>query len=328
MVLRIRPRFAVSLLAVVGLFLFPPTAGANVLRTCGPGIIVKLSAPASTQGSLLLLEVRSRTALSELTAEWNSRGISFWQVSNTRSDSKAAGSSDVRQAILGVDLEKPPGTYPVLLRVQMANGRPASCTLQIPVRRGKFATEKLQVGKEFVEPSPEQIQRANEERDKLRAIFDQVTPEKLWTGDFRVPLDGVTTGGNFGKRRILNGQPGSPHGGVDFPAVTGTPVHAAQDGRVALAQELFFPGNTVVVDHGLGIYTFYGHLSEIDVKLGDELKSGQILGKVGATGRVTGPHLHWGLTVERARVNPLQLVKLLGSGSGARRSGPRPVRPR
>jgi murein DD-endopeptidase MepM/ murein hydrolase activator NlpD len=80
---------------------------------------------------------------------------------------------------------------------------------------------------------------------------------------------------------------------------------------VVLAEELFFSGNTVVVDHGLGIYTFYGHLSEIDVKVGDALEPGAVLGKVGATGRVTGPHLHWGLTVERARVNPLQIVKVL-----------------
>jgi len=103
---------------------------------------------------------------------------------------------------------------------------------------------------------------------------------------------------------------------VDLPGTTGTPVHAAQRGRVALAEELFFSGNTVVVDHGLGIYTFYGHLSEIDVKAGDALETGAVLGKVGATGRVTGPHLHWGLTVERARVNPLFLVKLLGNASG------------
>src|SRR5437773_5155126 len=276
---------------------------------------MKLSTPVSSQGRLLLLEVQSRKPLTQVTAEWNSKSVPFWQVSNEHSDATPAAAVDRRQALLGVDLEKPPGTYPVLVHVQTASDKPESCTLRIPIRAGKFATEKLQVGKEFVEPSPEQIQRANEERDKLRAIFDQVTPEKLWAGDFRVPLDGVTTGGNFGKRRILNGQPGSPHGGVDFPAVTGTPVHAAQQGKVALAQELFFSGNTVVVDHGLGIYTFYGHLSEIDVKPGDELQSGQVLGKVGATGRVTGPHLHWGLTVERARVNPLQLVQLLGNES-------------
>ncbi|HEY6946955.1 MAG TPA: M23 family metallopeptidase [Candidatus Acidoferrum sp.] len=257
--------------------------------------------------------MRSRKPLAEISAEWNSKNVPFWQVTGGSTDSPKVASSDLRDAILGVDLEKPPGTYPVLVHVQTSNGKPASCTLQIPVRAGKFAVERLHVEKEFVEPSPEQIKRANEERDKLRAIFDQVAPEKLWDGDFRVPLDGVTIGGNFGKRRILNGQPGSPHSGVDFPAVTGTPIYAAQRGRVVLAEELFFSGNTVVVDHGLGIYTFYGHLSEIDVKVGDELQAGQMLGKVGATGRVTGPHLHWGLTVQRARVNPLQLVKLLGN---------------
>ena len=257
-----------------------------------------------------MLEVRSRKPFSEVTAEWNSKTVPFWQVHSGQLDSKATA-VDLRRALLGVDLEKPPGTYPLVVHLQTAGGKPATCSLQIPVRRGKFAVENLHVEKEFVAPDPEQIKRANEERDRLRAIFDQVTPEKLWTGDFRVPLDGVNTGGNFGKRRILNGQPGSPHTGVDFPSPTGTPVHAAQSGRVALAEELFFSGNTVVVDHGLGIYTFYGHLSEIDVKTGDELLAGQVLGKVGATGRVTGPHLHWGLTVERARVNPLQLVKLL-----------------
>jgi murein DD-endopeptidase MepM/ murein hydrolase activator NlpD len=103
---------------------------------------------------------------------------------------------------------------------------------------------------------------------------------------------------------------------VDLPGATGTPIHAAQRGTVVLAEELFFAGNAVVVDHGLGIYTFYGHLSEISVKVGDAVETGDVLGKVGATGRVTGPHLHWGLTVEKARVNPLLLVKLLGNSSG------------
>jgi len=308
-----------------GLLPFPLLAKDGIPQTCGPGVTLKLSAPSSSQGSLLLLEVRSRKPLAEVTAEWNSKNVPFWHVPRSGIDSPKVG-PDLREAILGVDLEKAPGTYPLLVHVQAAGGKPEACTLHIPVRVGKFATEKLQVGKEFVEPSPEQIQRANEERDKLRAIFDQVTPEKLWDGDFRVPLDGVNTGGNFGKRRVLNGQPGSPHSGVDFPALTGTPVHAAQSGRVALAQELFFSGNTIVVDHGLGIYTFYGHLSEIDVKPGDELQSGQVLGKVGATGRVTGPHLHWGLTVERARVNALQLVKLLSTTaeSATKPTAPKP----
>jgi len=132
----------------------------------------------------------------------------------------------------------------------------------------------------------------------------------LWRGNFQFPLAGITQGTNFGKRRVLNGQARPPHTGADFPAVTGTPVHATQSGRVALAEELFFSGNTVILDHGLGVYSLYGHLSAIGVESGESVKAGEIIGKVGATGRVTGPHLHWGVTVNKARVNPAQLVGL------------------
>ncbi len=263
---------------------------------------MQLSAPESEQGSLLLVEVRSEKQLTEVKGDWDSRSIPFWQ---------EAGGGAVEKGLVGVDLEKAPGEYELKVTGQTASGEKIACSARLEVKEGKFATEELTVAKQFVEPSPEQVKRANEEGQKLREIFDRVTPERLWNGTFRIPLDGVTTGSNFGKRRILNGNPRSPHSGADFPAPTGTLVHAAQRGRVVLAEELFFAGNTVVVDHGLGIYTFYGHLSEIGVKVGDAVETGAVLGKVGATGRVTGPHLHWGLTVERARVNPLQIVTLL-----------------
>jgi len=282
--------------------LLPAAARAGEAAACSAGTELRLSAPESSQGSLLLVEVKNAKPLVEIKGDWNGRSVPFW---------REAGDTGEERGLLGVDLEQAPGKYELKLTGQTASGEKISCSSSLEVIAGHFATEKLHVSKEFVEPSPEQIKRANEERQRLREIFDRVTPERLWDGQFRVPLDGVTTGGNFGKRRVLNGQPGSPHSGVDFPATAGTLVHAAQRGRVVLAEELFFSGNTVVVDHGLGIYTFYGHLSAIDVKVGDSLEPGQVLGKVGATGRVTGPHLHWGLTVTRARVNPLQLVKLL-----------------
>jgi murein DD-endopeptidase MepM/ murein hydrolase activator NlpD len=291
-----------------GAALLPAGAMAKNASACTAGSTLRLSAPESTQGSLLLIEVKSTKPMAEVQGDWDGRSIPFW----------AEVASDVqRKGLVGVDLEKAPGEYELKVTGQTASGERMSCSARVTVRRGRFATEKLQVGKQFVEPSPEQIKRADEERQRLRDIFDRVTPERLWDGKFRIPLDGVTTGSNFGRRRILNGNPGSPHGGVDIPGTTGTPVHATQRGRVALAEELFFAGNTVVVDHGLGIYTLYGHLSEIGVKVGDALEAGAVLGKVGATGRVTGPHLHWGLTVERARVNPLQLVSLLGNPSVA-----------
>ena len=302
-----RVRFALACLAVTAA-LFQAGAMAKDTGTCTPGTTLRLSAPESSQGSLLLIEVKSAKPFAEVEGDWDGRSVPFWREIARETE---------RKGLLAVDLDKAPGEYDLKVTGQTGSGEKISCSARVAVRKGRFATEKLQVGKQFVEPSPDQVKRADEERQKLRDIFDRVTPERLWDGKFRMPLEGVTTGSNFGRRRILNGNPGSPHSGVDLPGATGTPVHATQRGRVVLAEELFFAGNTVVVDHGLGICTLYGHLSEIDVKVGDELEADAVLGKVGATGRVTGPHLHWGLTVERARVNPLQLVRLLGNSSGA-----------
>jgi murein DD-endopeptidase MepM/ murein hydrolase activator NlpD len=300
-----RAPFAFVCLLVIAALL-PAAAMAKETRACTAGTTLRLNAPTSSQGSLLLIEVNSTKPLAQVQGDWGGRSVPLW---------RAGVSETQRKGLLAADLEKAPGAYELRLTGQTVSGEKMSCHVMVTVTKGQFAIEKLQVGKQFVEPSPEQIKRADEERQKLRDIFDRATPERLWDGNFRIPLDGVTTGSNFGRRRILNGNPGSPHGGVDLPATTGTPVHATQRGRVMLAEELFFSGNTVVLDHGLGIYTFYGHLSEIGVKVGDAVESGAVLGKVGATGRVTGPHLHWGLTVERARVNPLLLVKLLGNST-------------
>src|SRR5260370_12435994 len=314
---RKRRKWLALVCLAAGAALLSQGATAKDAGACTPGTTVRVSTPESSQGSLLLIELESAKAVGEGQGDWEGRSVQLW---------REVASEAQRKGLVGVDLEKAPGEYELKITGQMAGGGKISCMARVTVRKGRFATEKLQVGKQFVEPSPEQIRRADEERQKLRDIFDRVTPERLWDGKFRIPLDGVTTGSNFARRRILNGNPGSPHAGVDFPAATGTAGRATQRGRVALAEELFFAGNTVVLDHGLGIYSFYGHLSEIGVKAGDALETGAVLGKVGATGRVTGPHLHWGLTVERARVNPLLLVKLLSSPP-TQRSRKKPSRP-
>jgi murein DD-endopeptidase MepM/ murein hydrolase activator NlpD len=301
----------IPFIAVLGVILFAPAAKANpaIVRgkmKCGQGAELRLSSSGSSQGSLLLVEMRSVKPLKEIKGEWAGKEVPFW-----RAEAGATSRFFVYRALLGVDLEQAEGKYDFAVTADAQSGEKMDCSVTVTVKAGHFATESLQVEQQFVEPNPEQLQRAQEEQKKLREILGHVTPDRLWQGNFRIPLDGVTAGKNFGRRRILNGQPGSPHGGVDFPATTGTPVHAAQRGHVVLAEELYFSGNTVLVDHGLGIYTFYGHLSEISVKVGDEVEPSALLGKVGATGRVTGPHLHWGLTVNRARVNPLQIVNLL-----------------
>ncbi len=275
---------------------------------CGGGVELKLSAPDAAQGTLLIAEIRSPKPVSDVSGKWNERDVPFWQA---KSKEQGASSADVRKALLGVDLEKVAGKYEFTVTGQLQDGGRVSCRVAVEVKEGHFATENLTVKKQFVEPNPEQEARAEAETKRLREIYDRVTPERLWDGPFRLPLDGEFKGSNFGKRRVLNGHAGSPHSGVDFPAPTGTPVHAAQKGRVVLAEELYFSGNTVIVDHGLGIYTFYCHFSEIDSKVGDEVVAGTVLGKVGATGRVTGPHLHWGLQVEHTRVNALEILRVL-----------------
>ncbi|HWN75157.1 MAG TPA: M23 family metallopeptidase [Candidatus Udaeobacter sp.] len=273
---------------------------APVKKSCDSGVILKLSSASAPQGSLLLAEISGAKPTQEFLAEWDGRPIPLWR--------ETPGSPTLR-ALLGVDLEKPAGRYDWKISWSSADGKPLTCSLPVTVRTGKFPTERLTVEKQFVQPDPEQQKRAEEDQKKMKAIYDTVTPEVLWKGKFVVPLKGVSTGGNFGRHRVLNGEARSPHAGVDFPAAAGTPVYAAQSGKVVLAENLYYSGNTVVIDHGFGIYTLYAHLSEIGVHAGDPVEASAEIGKVGATGRVTGPHLHWGLTIDHARVNALQIVQ-------------------
>ena len=292
---------------LAGLLLPASVRCAAVNAHCTGGVELKLSAPQASQGSLILAQVRSQKSLREVTGKWNERNVYFWEGGSPGAARRGA-TNHPKEALLGVDLEKAPGDYELSVSATTENGEHAECTATLTVRAGKFATESLTVQQQFVEPNEQQTQRVAAEQEKLRQIFDHITPEKLWHGPFRLPLTGGVRGTNFGKRRILNGQPRSPHTGADFPAPAGTPIHATQSGRVVLAEELYFAGNTVIIDHGLGIYSLYGHLSATNVATGDAVKAGAVIGKVGATGRVTGPHLHWGVTVNKARVNPTQLI--------------------
>jgi len=167
----------------------------------------------------------------------------------------------------------------------------------------------LKVADEYVDLSPENTERALREQKELDIIHNTITAEKLWKEPFVVPIAGES-GTNFGHRRVFNGQARAPHAGADLHAATGTPIHSTNRGRVVVAKDLFFTGNTVVVDHGLGIYTLSAHLSRIDVEVGAMVDRNQVLGLSGATGRVTGPHLHWGIKVQNARVDPYSLVNL------------------
>jgi murein DD-endopeptidase MepM/ murein hydrolase activator NlpD len=189
----------------------------------------------------------------------------------------------------------------------------------------QFPTRRLRVATQFVEPSPAELERIRAEAERLEAIFGTVTiPDRI--EPFAPPLPGVP-GSNFGSRSIFNGEPRAPHAGVDFRGAVGTPIAAPGAGRVVLAEPLFFTGNTVVIDHGLGLYSLLAHLSQIEVAPGVHVARGGLVGLLGATGRVTGPHLHWTVRLGGARVDPLRLLALLAPAQSGAPARPRPTAP-
>ena len=295
-------RAAARLLVSLCLLAVAPRVVAAAEFACAEGVELRLSSPESVQGGLLLVEVHSAQPLRQLKAAWVGQPLRFWQ----------AGTADTQRALVGVDLEQEAGVFPLTVSAALDDGQQLVCSALVSVAEGKFALEELHVSRRFVELSRKDRERAERETQRLLALFARATPERLWAGGFRLPLEGVEASGNFGRRRVLNDEPRSPHTGEDFPAPAGTPVHAAQRGRVALADNLFFAGNTVVLDHGLGLYTFYGHLESLAVKEGELVEAGVLLGRVGDTGRVTGAHLHWAVRLNRTRVNPLALPEVLG----------------
>jgi hypothetical protein len=164
------------------------------------------------------------------------------------------------------------------------------------------------VAQKYVSPSPEDMKRIAEETRLIRQARERRTVAGDFASGFIWPVTGPITG-VYGSQRVFNGEPRAPHLGVDIAAPRGTAVHAAADGIVALAgPDLFFNGNVMILDHGLGLTTVYAHFSEFAVKEGERVKQGQVIGKVGATGRVTGPHLHWGANWSGVGVDPQLLV--------------------
>ena len=253
---------------------------------------------AVAQGQAVRLEIPHEPGLAAAHVTWGDTSIPFVR------------RGDEWHAAIGVDLDTPTGEHSAPIALRFADGREAARTEVLVVEQVDFPTTRLTVEPRYVELSREDQARADRESRETAAIYATLTPEPMWEEPFAVPVPGTTGGRNFGHRRVFNGEARAPHSGADLRAATGTPIHASNRGRVVLAKDLFFSGNAVFLDHGLGLYTVYLHLSEIDVAPGDVVERGQVIGLAGATGRVTGPHLHWGARILDARVDPVSLLEL------------------
>ena len=189
------------------------------------------------------------------------------------------------------------------------NGVQKTKTVVLDVQDGKYEKETLQVDGSKVTLSPEDKARTEKEYAEAMKIYKKATPKTLISSDFIVPLDSKITS-DFGKARVYNGLLKSYHGGTDFRAAVGVPVIAANDGKVVLVQDRFYSGQSVIIDHGQGVYTCYFHMSKFHVKESQDVKKGDVIGLSGSSGRVSGPHLHFGVRIGGEQVDPLHFIAL------------------
>ena len=272
---------------------------AGAIAAATPAIDITVAARSLQPGELALLTLRLNEEAGSVTVAAFGRRVPAYKLS-----------AGTWQALVGIDLDQKPGAYVIAVEARegaaVVRGEKA-----IHVKPRTFATRTLRVDPDFVNPPETVLARIEHEAAFVAGVTGRSAAERLWSAPFVRPVPDPANS-RFGTRSVFNGQKRRPHGGADFLSAAGTPVHAPNAGRVVGARDLFFTGNTVIIDHGLGVVTLLAHLSAMDVREGDAVSAGQVVGRVGATGRVTGPHLHWGVTVSGARVDPLSVLALVG----------------
>lgn len=253
-------------------------------------------------GGVALIVVSATQDLAALTGEIAGRPVRFWPGASARE----------WNGLAGVNLESTPGSVTLTIQGTTAGGGTALAHVPLVVDRYRYETRRIQVDPKMANPPESEIARIKQEAQAMADAFAILTPERLWRGAFDAPVPG-TPNSAFGRLTITNGKPSGRHQGADFRAVTGTPVHAPNAGRVVLARNLYFAGNTVIIDHGLGVFSLLAHLSRIGVEPGAVVTRGEVVGESGATGRVTGPHLHWAVRFGEMTVDPVSLMSAVAN---------------
>jgi murein DD-endopeptidase MepM/ murein hydrolase activator NlpD len=272
---------------------------------------VRLTPEIVIAGSPELIRVSAPGATS-VDGEWLTRKIAFFR------------DGDEWVALAGVDVQALVGPSTLHITAHMPS-RAEDLSLKVDIHGAHYRTESLGVQPKFVEPGPEALKLIHEQSEIKAKAFASSAPEPLWHGDFHAPVSAAATD-SFGVQRMFNGKLASIHKGADFRAHTGTPVHAANSGVVVIARPLYYEGNCVIIDHGMGLFTESMHFSRIDVKEGQHVNTGDVLGLSGATGRVTGPHLHWAVRWQGAYLDPIKLLHLNlgGTAPQSKKTAPGP----
>lgn len=252
-----------------------------------------------TQGQILVVKIVEIDRMAEVSGMFLGRTIPFFP--DPRPDEPVG-----YVGLLGLDLQEKPGPHTLFVGVK-TEGHVRSVRVRVHVRQGTFPVQHLTLPREKVDLDEASVARWKAEQQQVKDALATDSSRTLWESAFLEPVQGVRTG-VFGSVRVMNGQPRNPHDGIDIAAPLGTEVRASSEAVVRLTVDHLLSGKGIYLDHGLGLYTMYFHLSEVLVAEGETVKAGQTVGKVGATGRASGPHLHWGAKLNGARVDPEALL--------------------
>jgi murein DD-endopeptidase MepM/ murein hydrolase activator NlpD len=267
----------------------------------GDGLAVDVRSRAIRPGEMLVIDVRAPETVTAITARLGDQPTALWQ-----------HSPRTWRGLAGLDVEQPPGPLVLTVTAATAQGPPLARTITLEVEPAAFAERHLNVPARFVEPPESERPRIERERRRLQAIYQAASTDRR-PGAFVPPVPHRRSS-PFGSRSIFNGVPRDRHAGLDFASPAGAVIRAPAAGRVVLVDALYYTGNTVVVDHGYGLVSVFAHMERTMVDEGAVVSRGTRLGTVGATGRATGPHLHWSVRLGGARVDPAAVLHVLAEG--------------
>jgi murein DD-endopeptidase MepM/ murein hydrolase activator NlpD len=292
----------------------PETAVTDPLRPAArPQAVASFSFPDEVwAGEPFLVRVQS-PGLSRAVVSWRGKTLSAAPDAGGRPKDSAL-------FLLSVPQKETASALPLSLTLTLADGRQETRSASLAVRRRVYPEQRLTVADKYVRLTPAQQARVKEDQREVREALARISPVRLWRLPLLRPVPGRVTSA-YGLRRFFNGEERNPHRGTDFAAARGDPVRACADGIAVLISEQYFGGNTVILDHGLGVFSLYLHLSAFAVSPGQTVRRGQTVGFAGDTGRVTAPHLHLSLAVQGELVDAVPCLEGMGNLSEENRKG-------